>query len=58
MGDELLDVFVTTDAHDHVAIVDPPDDETAARMALALGKDGNVTTETMRAFSEAEYAAS
>ena len=56
MGGELLDIYVTMGAHDYVAIVDAPDDDAAARMALALGKDGNVSTETMRAFTEDEYA--
>jgi uncharacterized protein with GYD domain len=38
-----------------VAIAELPDDTALARMALALGAMGNVRTETLRAFNEAEF---
>jgi uncharacterized protein with GYD domain len=38
-----------------VFIFEAPDDETAARGILTLAAQGNVHTETMRAFTEDEY---
>jgi uncharacterized protein with GYD domain len=38
-----------------VALVEAPDDETMAKLALSLGSKGNVRTETLRAFTEDEY---
>ncbi len=42
-------------AYDTVFIVEAPDDETAARAALATASLGNVRTETVRAFDEDEF---
>ena len=36
-------------------MIEGPNDEVAARLALAIGSQGNVRTETMRVFDEAEY---
>ena len=41
--------------YDAVVISEAPDDETAAKIALAVGALGNVKTETFRAFEEDEY---
>jgi uncharacterized protein with GYD domain len=49
--------YVTMGRYDIVAINEAPDDETAAKVALAIGSAGNVTTETLRAFTEDEYRA-
>ena len=38
-------------AYDAVAIVELPDDESATTLALSIGSQGNVRTETLRAFS-------
>ena len=38
-----------------MAVVNLPDDETVAKLALTLGSTGNVRTLTMRAFPEEEY---
>ena len=54
-GGRLRDIYVVTGQYDFVAVVEAPDDETAARVALSLGALGNVRTETMRAFTEDEY---
>ncbi len=40
--------------YDAVAIVEMPDDETAARAALIVGSRGAISTETLRAFTEEE----
>jgi uncharacterized protein with GYD domain len=41
--------------YDVVVISEAPDDETAAKLALATGIQGNVQSETLRAFSEPEF---
>ena len=40
-----------------VAIVDVPDDIVITALGLALGKLGNVRTQTLRAFSQSEMDA-
>jgi uncharacterized protein with GYD domain len=35
--------------------MEAPDDETFARVLLTIASGGNITTETLRAFSEEEY---
>ena len=41
--------------NDAVVIVEAPDDETAARIALAQASTGGVRSQTLRAFTEDEY---
>lgn len=40
---------------DIIEIVDAPDDESMARLTLAVASGGNVRTRTARAFSESEF---
>ena len=47
-------VFWTLGRYDIVGILDAPDDETIAATLLQLGAAGNVSTETLRAFSADE----
>jgi uncharacterized protein with GYD domain len=54
-GGKLLHTHLTLGRYDIIAIVEAPDDETAAKFALMTGSAGNVSTETLRAFSEVEY---
>ena len=54
-GGELKSIFLTMGQYDLVVIAEMPNDETVARMALALGAQGNIRSETMRAFTEAEF---
>ena len=54
-GARLKDIYVVTGQYDFVAVIEAPDDETAATVGLALSAQGNVRTETMRAFTEEEY---
>ena len=53
-GAKLKDVYVTMGQYDAVAIVEAPNDETMARLALTGGSQGFLRTETMRAFTENE----
>ena len=54
-GAELKSFHLVMGQYDMLAMWDAPDDETAARVALGLGAQGNVRSETMRAFTEEEY---
>ncbi len=54
-GAELKEFYLVMGQYDAVSISEAPDDETLARVLLALGSQGNVQTETLRAFPEAEY---
>jgi uncharacterized protein with GYD domain len=50
-GGHLHALYWTQGAYDIVAIAEWPDEETAMVFLLALGRQGNVRTETLRAFS-------
>jgi uncharacterized protein with GYD domain len=54
-GGELKAFYLTLGQYDAVAIAELPDDTALAKMALALGAQGNVRTETLRAFNETEF---
>jgi uncharacterized protein with GYD domain len=55
VGAEVKQFYLVMGRYDAVLISEGPDDETAARFALATASQGNVTTETLRAFTEEEY---
>ena len=55
LGGKLLHTYLTMGRYDFVAIIEAPDDEAAAKFALITGAAGNVSTETMRAFSESDF---
>jgi len=54
-GAELKQFYTVMGRYDMVAVVEAPDDETIAKIALAIGSLGNVSTETLRAFGEDEF---
>ena len=54
-GAEIKQVFLVMGRYDIVVISEAPNDETAARLALATGMQGTITTETLRAFTETEF---
>jgi uncharacterized protein with GYD domain len=56
MGIRPIGTWVTMGPYDLVIIGEAPDDQTMAAFTLALAKAGNVTTTTMRALSEEEFA--
>jgi len=56
MGIRVVGVWLTMGEYDMVAVVDAPDDQTLAARLLMTGKAGHATTQTMRAFSEEEFA--
>ena len=55
MGGELKEFYLVMGRYDAVLVAEAPDDETAAKLALAIGSAGNIRTETLRAFPEGEY---
>ena len=56
MGIKTIGVWVTMGQYDLIAVFDAPNEEAVARLALMVGMLGNVTTQTLRAFSEEEFA--
>jgi len=54
MGGEMKEFYALVGQYDTVAIVEAPNDEAMAKMALSVGSVGNVKTETLRAFTEDE----
>jgi len=55
LGIELRSWHVTMGQYDIVVVFDAPNDETVAKVALLLGLQGNVRTQSMRAFSLEEF---
>ena len=51
MGIKLLNFYWTSGRYDGIAISEAADDETASAATLALGLQGNVRTETLRAYT-------
>jgi hypothetical protein len=58
MGGELKAFYLVMGQYDAVVISEAPDDETATRFALATGARGYVHTQTLLAYTEAEYGRS
>ena len=56
VGGTWVGYYVTMGRYDGIAIVDLPSDELAATVVLAIGAEGNVRTETMRAFTLEEFS--
>ncbi len=57
LGITYRDGLMTMGRYDVVLILDAPNDETMAKFALRMGMRGNLSTQTLRAFSEAEVDA-
>ena len=55
-GGQILSYHLTMGQYDGVVITEFPNDEAAATLLLAIGSQGNISTETMRAFTEDEVA--
>jgi len=54
-GGEIKGFYLLMGQYDIMLIGEATDDTSAARLALGLGAQGNVRTQTMRAFTESEY---
>lgn len=55
MGVTVDGFFLTMGRYDLVVIVDAPDLKTAAKVILTTGSAGAISTETLPAFTEAEF---
>ena len=55
VGAELKQWYLVMGQYDAVVVGEAPDDETVAKLALAIGSQGSIRTETLRAFTEDEY---
>jgi uncharacterized protein with GYD domain len=54
-GCQMTEFSLTIGHYDFVTQVEAPDEETFATALLGIASSGNITTETLRAFSEDEY---
>jgi uncharacterized protein with GYD domain len=54
-GVKIKDTYLTMGRYDLVCIIEAPDDESFAAAMISLGSQGNVQTESLKAFSEADY---
>jgi uncharacterized protein with GYD domain len=55
LGAEIKQFYLVLGRYDAILVSEGPDDDTAARLALTAASEENVTTETLRAFTEAEF---
>lgn len=55
LGVEIKDTYLTMGRYDLVCVIEGPNDESVARALLSLGSQGNVQTETLKAFTEDEF---
>jgi uncharacterized protein with GYD domain len=54
-GAEMKAWYLAMGSYDMAVLTEAPDDETFAKIILGLGSLGNVRSETMRLFSEADF---
>ncbi len=55
MGAQIKAFYLVMGRYDLVVVSEAPDDETAAKLALAIGSRGSLRGETLRSFPEDEY---
>jgi uncharacterized protein with GYD domain len=55
IGVEIKDTYLLMGRYDLLCVIEGPDDDTVARALLSLGSQGNVQTETMKAWNEDQY---
>jgi len=55
VGADIKDVYLTMGRYDLVCVIEAPNDEAYAKAILGLGSQGNVSTETLKAFTEDQY---
>ena len=54
-GGKMIAWYLTMGRYDFAVITEAPNAATAAAMLLSTGMRGNISTETLRAFTEAEF---
>lgn len=55
-GSKMTHIYWTQGQYDLVAIIEAPDQESAAAFGLAIASGGNVRMQTLRAFDKSEMA--
>ncbi len=55
LGGKIHTWYLTMGKYDAIIVSEFPDDHVAARFMLSVGAQGNVTSQTMRAYPEEEY---
>jgi uncharacterized protein with GYD domain len=55
VGVDIKEVYLTSGDRDLLVILETPNGDNAAKFALALGSQGNVRTNTVRAWPQAEF---
>ena len=55
LGARIKEFYLVMGEYDMVVVVEAPDDETVAKLALSIGARGTSRTLTLRAFSESDY---
>jgi len=55
-GCTVKEIFWTQGAYDLVTVVEAPDETTALALNISICKAGNIRTQTLRAFSQAEIS--
>ena len=53
-GAQMTQIYWTLGQYDIVAVIEAPDDKSAAAFAMAVGAAGNVRSQTLRALSKEE----
>jgi uncharacterized protein with GYD domain len=54
-GVEIKQIYLTSGDSDLLAIIEAPSGDNIAKLAMALGAQGNIRTRTVRAWTEAEF---
>src|SRR5512144_1308957 len=54
-GAEITAFYMTLGGYDMVIIIDAPNDDVFARLAISIAKGGNIRTTTLKAFEERDY---
>jgi len=55
LGIQIKEVYLTSGENDILIILDAPDGDNVAKLALALGSQGNVRTRMARAWPQSEF---
>jgi len=54
-GAEITAFYMTMGSYDMVVIIDAPNDDAFATLAISIAKGGNIRTKTLKAFDEEQY---
>ena len=56
LGGKVVGMWVTMGQYDGVTVLDMPNEQAVSLFALSMARQGTAITQTMRAFSEEEFA--